>query len=76
MSDPVKATTPEALAKLKDEGVHVVMATGDGVATARAVAAKLGIDEFHGEVKPEDKLALVSKLQAEGQDCRDGGRRH
>lgn len=66
VSDPVKATTPEALAKLKDEGVHVVMATGDGVATARAVAAKLGIDEFHGEVKPEDKLALVSKLQAEG----------
>ncbi|WP_224079131.1 copper-transporting P-type ATPase [Cupriavidus laharis] len=66
VSDPVKSTTPEALARLRDEGIHVVMATGDGVATARAVAAKLGIDEFHGEVKPADKLALVSKLQAEG----------
>jgi len=66
VSDPVKSTTPEALERLKDEGIHVVMATGDGVPTAKAVAAKLGIDEFFGEVKPEDKLALVSKLQAEG----------
>ncbi len=66
VSDPVKATTPEALTRLKDEGIQVVMATGDGVATAKSVAAKLGIDEFHGEVKPADKLALVSKLQAEG----------
>jgi len=66
VSDPVKSTTPEALARLKDDGIHVVMATGDGVATARAVSAKLGISEFHGEVKPADKLALVSKLQAEG----------
>ncbi|QRQ85492.1 copper-transporting P-type ATPase [Cupriavidus oxalaticus] len=66
VSDPVKSTTPEALARLRDEGIHVVMATGGGVATARAVAARLGIDEFHGEVKPADKLALVSKLQAAG----------
>jgi Cu+-exporting ATPase len=42
------------------------MATGDGVVTARAVAGRLGIDEFHGEVKPADKLALVEKLQGEG----------
>ncbi|WP_454726981.1 MULTISPECIES: heavy metal translocating P-type ATPase [Cupriavidus] len=66
VSDPVKSTTPEALARLREEGIRVVMATGDGVATAGAVAAKLGIDEFHGEVQPADKLALVSKLQAEG----------
>ncbi|MEX3635927.1 heavy metal translocating P-type ATPase [Paraburkholderia sp. BR14320] len=66
LSDPVKATTPEAVARLKEEGIHVVMATGDGVATAKAVAAKLGIEEFHGEVKPADKLALVSKLQQDG----------
>jgi Cu+-exporting ATPase len=66
VSDPVKATTPEAVTKLKEEGIRVVMATGDGVATAKAVAAKLGIDEFHGEVKPADKLDLVSKLQREG----------
>jgi len=66
VSDPVKSTTPEALAKLRDEDIRVVMATGDGVATARSVAQKLGIDEFYGEVKPADKLAPVSKLQAEG----------
>jgi Cu+-exporting ATPase len=66
LSDPVKATTPEAVAKLKKEGIRVVMATGDGVATAKAVAARLGIEEFHGEVKPADKMALVSKLQKEG----------
>lgn len=66
VSDPVKSTTPEALAKLRDEDIRVVMATGDGVATARSVAQKLGIDEFYGELKPADKLAPVSKLQAEG----------
>ena len=42
------------------------MATGDGLTTARAVAARLGIDEVHGEVKPADKLALVSELQSRG----------
>ncbi|XYJ92569.1 Copper transporter (plasmid) [Cupriavidus necator] len=66
VSDPVKASTPEALATLRQTGVRVVMATGDGVATARAVAGRLGIDEFHGEVTPADKLALVEKLQGEG----------
>ncbi|WP_025586642.1 heavy metal translocating P-type ATPase [Cupriavidus taiwanensis] len=66
VSDPIKASTPEALATLKEAGIRVVMATGDGVVTARAVAGRLGIDEFHGEVKPADKLALVEKLQGEG----------
>lgn len=66
VSDPVKATTPEALAHLKEEGIRVVMATGDGIATAKAVAGKLGVDEFHGEVKPADKLELVSSLQQAG----------
>jgi Cu+-exporting ATPase len=46
--------------------MRVVMATGDGLTTARSVAARLGIDEVHGEVKPADKLALVEKLQREG----------
>ncbi len=66
VSDPVKGTTAEALAGLKAVGMRVIMATGDGLTTARTVAAKLGIDEVHGEVKPADKLALVSKLQGEG----------
>ena len=66
VSDPVKASTPEALATLKASGLRIVMATGDGLTTARAVAARLGIDEVHGEVKPADKLLLVERLQREG----------
>ena len=66
VSDPVKASTPEALNALRAQGLRVVMATGDGLTTARAVATRLGIDEVHGEVKPADKLALVRQLQAEG----------
>lgn len=66
VSDPIKATTTEALTNLRNDGITVVMATGDGITTARSVASKLGIDEFHGEVKPQDKLALVDKLQKQG----------
>ena len=66
VSDPVKASTPEALATLKAAGLRIVMATGDGHTTAKAVAARLGIDEVHGEVKPADKLLLVERLQKEG----------
>lgn len=66
VSDPVKASTPEALAALKAEGLQIVMATGDGLATAQAVANRLGITEVHGEVSPATKLALVEKLQKAG----------
>ena len=66
VSDPVKSSTPEALNALRAAGLRVVMATGDGWTTARAVGERLGIDEVHGEVKPADKLALVAKLQAQG----------
>ena len=66
VSDPVKASTSEALQGLKAAGLRVVMATGDGLTTARSVASRLGIDEVHGEVKPADKLELVRRLQAEG----------
>jgi P-type Cu+ transporter len=66
VSDPIKASTAEALAALKNAGVQVVMATGDGWATAHAIAKRLGIGEVHGEVRPADKLALVEKLQREG----------
>lgn len=66
VSDPIKVSTMEALASLKASGMRIVMATGDGVTTAKAVGAKLGIDEVHGEVKPQDKLALVELLQKQG----------
>ena len=66
VSDPVKASSAQALATLKASGLRVIMATGDGLTTAKAVAARLGIDEVHGEVKPADKLALVEALQREG----------
>ncbi len=66
VSDAIKASTPEALRTLRACGLRVVMATGDGVTTAKAVAAKLGIEEVHGEASPADKLALVERLQLQG----------
>jgi Cu+-exporting ATPase len=66
VSDPIKQSTPEAVQALKAAGIRVIMATGDGISTAKAVAEQLGIDEVHGEVKPADKLNLVDKLQSEG----------
>jgi Cu+-exporting ATPase len=66
VSDPVKKSTPEALATLRAAGLRIVMATGDGLTTAQAVGKRLGIDEVLGEVKPADKLQLVERLQKEG----------
>jgi len=66
VADPVKASSAEALAQLRQAGLRIVMATGDGLTTAKAVGERLGIDEVHGEVKPADKLALVERLQREG----------
>jgi P-type Cu+ transporter len=66
VSDPIKATTLDALGTLRASGLRVIMATGDGLTTAHAVAGHLGISEVYGEVKPADKLALVTRLQKEG----------
>jgi len=66
IADPVKATTPEAIAALKREGIRVVMLTGDGRTTAEAVGRALGIDEVIAEVLPEDKAAVVQRFKAEG----------
>ncbi|QNP50540.1 copper-translocating P-type ATPase [Diaphorobacter aerolatus] len=66
VTDPIKKTTREAIETLQHSGLRIVMATGDGLTTAKAVGAKLGIDEVYGEVKPQDKLALVERLQSEG----------
>jgi Cu+-exporting ATPase len=66
VSDPVKASTREALDELKATGMTVIMASGDGITTAKAVGARLGITEVYGEVKPQDKLDLVARLQKQG----------
>jgi Cu+-exporting ATPase len=66
IADPIKPTTPAAIAALNKAGVRVVMATGDGAKTAAAVAAKLGIVDFRAEVLPADKNALIKELQAQG----------
>lgn len=66
VSDPIKTTTADAIQSLHRAGLKIVMATGDGVTTAQAVADILGIDEVHGEVRPQDKIDLVRRLQAKG----------
>jgi len=66
VADPIRASAKEAMSALHAAGIRVVMASGDGLATAKAVAARLGIDEVHGEVRPADKLALVERLQSKG----------
>lgn len=66
VADPIKDTTLKALEELRASGLRVIMATGDGATTARSVGKALGIDEIHGEVRPQDKLDLVNKLKKEG----------
>ena len=66
VADPVKASTPAALAALARDGIRLVMLTGDGRATAEAVAKRLGIDEVQAEILPEDKAKVVARLRSEG----------
>jgi len=66
VADPIKPTTPAAIAELKRLGLRVVMLTGDNATTAHAVARKLGIDDVAAEVLPEDKSKVVERLRAEG----------
>ncbi|WP_081688690.1 copper-transporting P-type ATPase [Inquilinus limosus] len=66
VADPVKETTPGAIAALRQAGLRVVMLTGDNRTTAAAVAGRLGIDEVEAEVLPEDKGAIVRRLKGEG----------
>ncbi len=67
IADPVKASTPEALAVLKAEGIRVVMLTGDNWTTAKVVARRLGIDEVEAEVLPEQKSDVVRNRKAAGE---------
>src|SRR5205823_4189505 len=64
--DPVKPSAPQAIRMLHEEGIRIVMLTGDNRTTAEAVAKKLGIDEIQAEVLPEQKGAVIKRLQAEG----------
>ncbi|MFT7579011.1 MAG: Cu+-exporting ATPase [Myxococcota bacterium] len=66
VADPIKSSTPEAIAALRAEGLRVVMLTGDSETTARAVAKTLGIDEVFAGVLPEEKAAKVASLQSDG----------
>ena len=67
VADPIKADSAAAIRRLRDNGLRVVMLTGDNQATARAVAGQVGITEFYAEVLPEDKAAKVAELQAQGE---------
>jgi Cu+-exporting ATPase len=66
VADPVKETTPEALRMLSEEGISIVMLTGDNLKTAQAVAKKLGIKEVKAQVLPDQKGLAVKELQAQG----------
>ncbi len=66
VADPIKATTPEAIAALHAEGLRIVMLTGDNRVTAEAVAQQLNIDEIRAEVLPADKRAVIQALQRAG----------
>ncbi|WP_370160215.1 heavy metal translocating P-type ATPase [Limimaricola soesokkakensis] len=66
VADRIKETTPRAIAALHEEGLRIVMLTGDNAVTARAVASDLGIDEVIAEVLPADKQAVIRRLQSEG----------
>jgi P-type Cu+ transporter len=66
VADPVKQSTPEAIGLLHEDGIKIVMLTGDNRTTAEAVARRLGIDQIQAEVLPEQKVEVVKRLQAEG----------
>ncbi|MCL4203267.1 MAG: heavy metal translocating P-type ATPase [Pirellulaceae bacterium] len=66
VSDPIKDSTPEAIRTLHELGLRIIMLTGDNETTAKTVADKLGIDDFHAEVRPEDKHERIKALKAAG----------
>lgn len=66
VEDPVRGDTTEAVARLKEMGIEVVMATGDNERTARSVARRVGVDDFRASLRPDDKLSIVRSLQSAG----------
>jgi len=73
VADPIKPTSAEAIRTLQEDGVRVVMITGDSRSTAQAVASRLGIEEVEAEVLPEKKVDAVKKLQARGRSVAMAG---
>jgi Cu+-exporting ATPase len=73
VADPIKMTTPEAIAQLKSQGLHLVMLTGDNAMTAQAVAAALGIEEVYAGVLPEQKSEVIRKLKSTGRSVAMAG---
>lgn len=67
VADPIKTSTPEAIKRLHDEGLKVIMLTGDSAGTANAVARQIGIDLVHADVSPEDKNRIIHELQDAGE---------
>jgi Cu+-exporting ATPase len=73
VADPIKPTTPEAIARLHDEGLRIVMLTGDSRTTAQAVARTLNLDEVIAEVLPDQKAEVIRRLQSEGRSVAMAG---
>ena len=67
VADPIKESTPDAISALHNEGVKVIMLTGDNETTAQAVASRLNIDQVFASVLPDQKAEHISRLQTEGQ---------
>src|SRR6185436_7738808 len=65
-SDPLKPTTAEAIAALRAQGLRLLLLSGDAEPTARAVGKRLGIDEVHASVLPDQKAAVIAELAAQG----------
>ena len=76
IADPIKESAPAAIQDLRNEGLRVIMITGDNRTTAEAVARKLGLDEVRAEVLPDQKAEEIKRLQADGPYRRHGRRRH
>jgi Cu+-exporting ATPase len=66
VADPIKGSTPDAIARLHEEGLHIVMVTGDTQTTAQAVARTLGLDDVRADVQPDQKREIVRELQRGG----------
>lgn len=66
VADTIKSSSPQAIARLKEQGIHVVMMTGDNKLTAEAIAKQAGIDHVIAEVLPEEKAAHIAALQEQG----------